>query len=385
MRPDVRPFRLGVACLALIALTACGGPSAQGLKRQGLSAPQPPAPAHEVAVPALRGGRLRPDVLVSLGKPMPAKEVHDLVALGPGAVVFTAGTVRLLGKDVRVASVDPVTFRRYTPAGTAESTAVWQVVANGGVIASHALAKRLHLTLGGDVNLVGHSPVVTRLGALATTGVPNTDLIVGTATGQTLGLTGPTAVLLNAGSQDPVALAAKARALAGTAADVELLTTPAANPVAFLTGSRAARAFGAFSYTYSAEGALQPDLAWVRANIVTERVPILGSVTCHRLMLPQLRAALTDVVRAGLASKLHSYNGCYVPKFIERSPTHAISLHTWGIAIDMDTATNGRGTKGTMDPRVVAIFKRWGFRWGGDWSWTDPMHFEIAALLTSPS
>ena len=39
---------------------------------------------------------------------------------------------------------------------------------------------------------------------------------------------------------------------------------------------------------------------------------------------------------------------------------------------------------GTMNPEVVNIFKRWGFRWGGDWTYTDPMHFELAALLDVP-
>jgi hypothetical protein len=68
---------------------------------------------------------------------------------------------------------------------------------------------------------------------------------------------------------------------------------------------------------------------------------------------------------------------------MEHDPSNPVSLHTWGIAIDLDSATNRRGTRGTMDPQVVQIFKRWGFRWGGDWSWTDPMHFELGALLTS--
>ena len=27
------------------------------------------------------------------------------------------------------------------------------------------------------------------------------------------------------------------------------------------------------------------------------------------------------------------------------------------------------------------IFKKWGFAWGGDWSYTDPMHFEMARLV----
>ncbi|HTL22784.1 MAG TPA: M15 family metallopeptidase, partial [Mycobacteriales bacterium] len=80
---------------------------------------------------------------------------------------------------------------------------------------------------------------------------------------------------------------------------------------------------------------------------------------------------------------VHTFSGCYVPRFMERDPSHPVSLHTWGIAIDIDAPHNARGTRGTIDPRVVAIFKRWGFRWGGDWDWTDPMHFELGALLRS--
>jgi hypothetical protein len=34
-----------------------------------------------------------------------------------------------------------------------------------------------------------------------------------------------------------------------------------------------------------------------------------------------------------------------------------------------------------MDPRVVAIFEKWGFRWGGRWTKPDGMHFELAAVL----
>ena len=365
-----------------LALTACqsGPPQASITSNGPVTTIAEPALSHSVLA-ALRGGRLRPDVLLTAKAPLGAKELHEVAALAPGTVAYATATVHLSGRAVRVASVDPVTFRRFTAAGTAESTPVWQAVADGGVVASHDLAKRLHLPLGQRLNVIGHSSAVLRLGALATTGIPGTDLVVSTATGRRLGLSAPTSVLLNAGAKDPASLASKVRKLAGDGADVDLLTAPASSPFAFLTGSRAAKAFGAFSYSYFPDGTIQPDVNWVSNNIVSESVPILGRVTCHRLMIPQLRGALQDVVNAGLSSSLHTYNGCYVPRFIEHNPAHAISLHTWGIAIDMDASTNYRGIKGTMDPRVVTIFKRWGFRWGGDWTYTDPMHFEIGALL----
>ena len=166
-------------------------------------------------------------------------------------------------------------------------------------------------------------------------------------------------------------------------ADVDLLTAPAANPVAFLTGSKAAKAFGAFSYRYFPDGTIQPDARWVSQSTQTATVPILGTVTCHRVMLPQLRGALQEVVDRGLAAKVRpgEYGGCFHPRYIGHDPAKGLSLHSWGIAVDLNVPGNLRGTAGEIDREVVAIFKRWGFAWGGDWGYTDPMHFEMNAIV----
>lgn len=147
---------------------------------------------------------------------------------------------------------------------------------------------------------------------------------------------------------------------------------------------RAALSLGSFNYRYFTNGTIAPDPAWVRANIGYADVPILGRVECHRLMIPQLRAALAEVQSAGLAGSIYrgQYAGCYNPRFIDRDPNQPISLHTWGIALDLNVPGNQRGTAGQIDRRVVAIFKRWGFAWGGDWAYTDPMHFELSTLVT---
>ena len=392
------------ALAGMVALAGCStaepraaqGP-AQSLQAEQSPAAAPSAPPATVAATRARppvalavkplGTRLRPDVLVSGQRTFSPGAVQKLTELGTegGAAVFRAGTISVGGKDVRVVGVDPSTFRTFTAQGTAESNAVWQAVARGEAVASHEGAKLLALQLGKQLSATpagGGSALDLRLGALATTGVPGTDLIVDDETGRALGLPSATGMLLAAGAdKDPVSLAGSVEKITGEGANVDLLTAPAANPVAFLTGSKAAKAFGAFSYRYYPDGTIQPDAKWVRENIQTATLPIMGRVTCHRLMIPQLRGALQEVVDAGLAGTLTTYDGCYVPRFIERNPENSISLHTWGIAIDMDAAKNYRGIKGTMHPEVVNIFKRWGFRWGGDWTYTDPMHFEMAAII----
>lgn len=332
--------------------------------------------------------RTRPDVLAVAKAPLPSAVVTRLRALAPagGAVAFRTGSVQVADSTVAAVGVDPVAFRAFAAQGTAEAAGVWEAVARGEAVASHATASRLRLRLGDPVVVrprPGGPARTLRLGALATTGLPGTDLLVDDDVARALGLPSSSGLLLSARSgTDPVTLARRVRGVTGSAATVDLLTPPDANPVAFLTGSAAAKAFGAFSYRYFPDGTIAPDAAWVRTHIETATVPVLGTVTCHRIMLRQLRGALAEVEARGLASSLHTYNGCYVPRFIEHNPGGSISLHTWGIAIDLDAASNYRGIRGTMDPRVVEIFKRWGFRWGGDWSYTDPMHFELGAILS---
>ena len=52
------------------------------------------------------------------------------------------------------------------------------------------------------------------------------------------------------------------------------------------------------------------------------------------------------------------------------------SLHSWGIAIDINALSNVLGTKGDMPQAVVEAWEAEGGEWGGDWSRPDPMHFE---------
>jgi hypothetical protein len=48
-------------------------------------------------------------------------------------------------------------------------------------------------------------------------------------------------------------------------------------------------------------------------------------------------------------------------------------------AIDLNPETNALGTAGDMSPRVVQVFRHFGFAWGGDFRRRpDPMHFQYA-------
>ena len=121
-----------------------------------------------------------------------------------------------------------------------------------------------------------------------------------------------------------------------------------------------------------------PDPGWRRRNIVTRRVPVLGPVTCHRRMIPVLRRALATLRRRGLARLVDpgDYAGCYAPRRIPASGS--LSLHAFGLAVDLNASRNPQGSPPRQDPRLVRVMERAGLWWGGRWPTVpDGMHFEF--------
>jgi hypothetical protein len=299
---------------------------------------------------------------------------------------------------VRVAAVDPNGFRVLTPQVTADAVEVWQRIAEGDAAFTHDVGTRLELELGSRVPTArlsgasGQAPTgfssaddpTIRVGAYASNGVPPVaDAIVSRTTARELGISGARTVLVSvAEGIDPEQLAEALASVTGM--EAELIAEPETRR-AFLGGAAARDAFEPFSYVSIGDGMIQIDRDWVSRNIVSASVPIFrGNVICHRLIIPQLRGALNEIVQRDLAHLIDpsQYGGCWVPRHILFNPNRALSMHAWGIAIDFNVRGNEYGNRNPeMDPRIVEIFKRWGFAWGGDWSTPDGMHFELNQLL----
>jgi hypothetical protein len=137
--------------------------------------------------------------------------------------------------------------------------------------------------------------------------------------------------------------------------------------------------FGEFAARPLSGNRLIMDLAWQAARLRTERVPLLGAITCNTAMFTPLRAALRQLARRGLSRLVspRDYGGCYAPRLIPGDPGPAISHHAWGTAIDLNVAANPFGARPHQDPRLVAIMAHYGLTWGGRWLTPDGMHFEL--------
>jgi hypothetical protein len=66
-----------------------------------------------------------------------------------------------------------------------------------------------------------------------------------------------------------------------------------------------------------------------------------------------------------------------------------LSEHGNGAAIDFNTDENGQAIAGrpfgSMDPRIVAIFEAFHFRFGACFNPADPMHFEYCEAACAPA
>jgi D-alanyl-D-alanine carboxypeptidase len=403
-------LRVLAAAVVLAAVSACG-PDDETTATDGPSTSQHATPTNDAdpakdaktsqapppADPDLAVDRPGPlknpvetaDVLIFNQKPLSESLIKRIRALKNVAAMetFGLGNVVIENRALNVAAVDPASFRRFAPTEVAQLQPVWDRVAGGEVSISPALGKRFQnkdgeITLGSDKD----APEI-HIGAYVPQTI-RTDAVVNEKWAEKLDMELGNAVLISAGKAAPETLRKPLQRIVGDEASIQNLDIasrigldPKASYVAVPTAGTIGDVVGTFNYSVLGGGRIAPDPAWVASHITTEVMPIIGSMTCNRAIFPQLRAALAEVVSRGLAGALHpdEYAGCYYPRFI--AGTSTLSNHSFGLAMDFNVPGNQRGTAGEMNRDVVAIFKKWGFAWGGDWNYTDPMHFELSSVV----
>jgi hypothetical protein len=128
--------------------------------------------------------------------------------------------------------------------------------------------------------------------------------------------------------------------------------------------------FGEFALPSLRKG--WPDPVWTKANLVTRKVPVLGRVRCHKLVVGDLGKAMADLERQRLGGLVdvgdfRRQGGCWAPRLLRDTRGGKLSRHAWGIAVNLEVSG---------DERLIRTMARHGFVWGGGFARPDATHFE---------
>ena len=153
---------------------------------------------------------------------------------------------------------------------------------------------------------------------------------------------------------------------------------------------------GQVQYEVDENGMLKFISGWSDADVVPVAIPQLagvagapasGNVRFYKGAAADLQAAFKEIEEQGLISDILSWDGSFVPRTLRGSGKP--SIHAYGLAFDINAEWNSAlreapavGEKGSVR-RLVPIFEKHGFRWGGNFARADPNHFQWARLEKS--
>jgi hypothetical protein len=101
-------------------------------------------------------------------------------------------------------------------------------------------------------------------------------------------------------------------------------------------------------------------------------------IYCNRDLVQPLATAFQNLIATGKVSELKTWDGCF--NIRKKRGLSSMSLHSWGIAIDVNAAWNGLGKEPVLSAEFVKCFTDAGFDWGGTWKRKDGMHFQLSKI-----
>ena len=101
-------------------------------------------------------------------------------------------------------------------------------------------------------------------------------------------------------------------------------------------------------------------------------------IYCNKDMIAPLTQAFKKLIETGHVNELKTWDGCF--NIRNKRGASSASLHSWGVAIDVNAAWNGFGKKPTLSAGFVKCFTDSGFHWGGVWTKPDGMHFQLKSI-----
>ena len=99
---------------------------------------------------------------------------------------------------------------------------------------------------------------------------------------------------------------------------------------------------------------------------------------CNKDMILPLTKAFKNLISTGCVKELKTWDGCF--NIRKKRGLASMSLHSWGIAIDVNAAWNGLNKDPQLSKEFVNCFTLAGFDWGGTWTRKDGMHFQLKSI-----
>jgi len=101
-------------------------------------------------------------------------------------------------------------------------------------------------------------------------------------------------------------------------------------------------------------------------------------IYCNRLMVEPLKKAFKNLIDTGAVKELKTWDGCF--NIRKKRGLSTMSLHSWGLAIDVNAFENGLYQTPKLSPTFAKCFTDAGFDWGGTWLRQDGMHFQLSSI-----
>ncbi len=101
-------------------------------------------------------------------------------------------------------------------------------------------------------------------------------------------------------------------------------------------------------------------------------------IYCNKDLVEPLTMAFKKLIQTKAVNELKTWDGCF--NIRKKRGLTSMSLHSWGIAVDVNAFENGLGQKPKLSDLFVSCFTTSGFDWGGKWSRSDGMHFQLSKI-----
>lgn len=114
----------------------------------------------------------------------------------------------------------------------------------------------------------------------------------------------------------------------------------------------------------------------VPANLEIGMIP--KRIFCNKDLIGPLSQAFKNLIDRGFVKELKTWDGCF--NIRNKRGMQSMSLHSWGIAIDVNAFENGLHQTPKLSAGFVKCFTDAGFDWGGVWTRKDGMHFQLSKI-----